>query len=104
MSLTTATPFQSNPSTFTLVGDTRGGPPTTYVWTKNDEVITRNGEVVGNGPYNVSIRVDQANRENAGYASILVVTGDLPGIYEYIVSNRAMTSNVTGTFGVQGNL
>ena len=104
VSLITATPFQSN--TFTLTGRTRGGPPTTYTWTRNGVETTRNSEVVGNGPYTISMRLisgaRQADRLNPGYISTLIVTGDLPGVYEYTVSNRAMTSSVTQRFSIQG--
>ena len=107
VTLQTGTPFPSNPPTFTLVGTTRGGPPTNYTWTRNGVEITRNDEVVGNGLYTISIRLisgrSQAERLNPGYTSTLVVTGDLPGMYEYTVSNRALTSSVTSSFNIQGS-
>ena len=84
--------FQSNPPTFTLAGVTEGGPPTTYTWTRNGEVIT------DGGPYSISIAVTvdtQANRENAGYTSTLRVTGNLPGLYQYSVSNRAGNTRIS---------
>ena len=69
-------------------------------------MITRNSEVVaGNGAYRISIgltEISERNRLAAGYTSTLEVTGHHPGVYEYTVSNRAMTSNVTGSFGVEG--
>ena len=99
VNLATTPPFESNPPNFALTGVTRGGPPTAYTWTRNGEVIT------DGGPYNISIAVtvdNQTNRIAAGYTSTLVVTGDLPGVYQYSVSNRAMTSSVDDTFAIQG--
>lgn len=49
------------------------------------------------------IRVTQFNREAAGYTSTLAVTGDLPGVYEYTVSNRAMTSSIADSIYIEGN-
>ena len=104
VSLRTTTPFRSN--LFILAGMTRGGPPTNYTWTRNGVEITRNSEVVGGGPSNISIRLIsgelQTDRLSPVYTSTLVVTGDFPGVYEYTVFNRAMASSVTDSFGIQG--
>ena len=105
VSLSTATQFQSDPPTFTLFGYTRGGPPTTYTWRRNGIEITRNSEVVGSGTYSIKIgvtRVVEVDRLDSAYTSTLVVTGDLPGVYEYTVSNRAMASSVTDSYSIQG--
>ena len=93
--------FQSNPPTFTLRGMTRGGPPTTYTWMRNGEVIT------DGGPYSISIAVtlmyNLQTRINASYTSTLVVTGTFPGVYKYTVSNRAMTiSTLTNCIDIEG--
>ena len=91
--------FLSNTPTFTLAGVTRGGPPTTYTWTRNGSVIT------DGGPYSISIAVtadSQINRENAGYTSTLRVTGNLPGLYQYSVSNRATATTRSNSFSIEG--
>ena len=103
VTLQTAPPFGSN--TFSLLGNTRGGPPTNYTWTRNGVEITRNSQVVGDGPSRVSIILSgtsEANRLNPRYLSTLTITGNFPGMYEYSVINRAMTSSVTDNFGIQG--
>ena len=101
--VTTRSSFQSN--TFNLTGTTRGGPPTTYTWTRNGVDVTRNS-VVRDGSFAIYMRLKtgRAERErlNPGYVCILTVTGDLPGVYEYTVYNRAMTSNMTQSINIQG--
>ena len=93
--------FHSDPPTFTLVGDSVGGPPTNYTWRRNGEVITANSS------YNISIAVnngeDRASREQAHYTSTLVVTGIFPGRYEYSVSNPATSTPVTSYELIEGN-
>ena len=91
--------FQSDPPTFTLAGVTRGGPPTTYTWTRNGEVIT------DGGPYSISIAVtenNQANRQIAIYTSTLRVTGNLPGLYQYSVTNRATATSLSRSSNIEG--
>ena len=99
--------FMADPPTFTLRGDTRGGPPETYIWRRNGEVIS------DGGPYSISIRVNDVFRNNPNsmtrivnqesrYRSTLVVNGDLPGVYEYSVTNRATNTIVVDTFNVEG--
>ena len=91
--------FQSSPPTFTLAGVTRGGPPITYIWTRNGEVIT------DGGPYSISIAVTAdhlVNRQVAGYTSTLRVTGNLPGLYQYSVTNRASTTTRSSDFNIEG--
>ena len=84
--------LMSDPPTFTLVGDTSGGPPTTYTWTRNGQVITNNAS------YSISLQenLDNENvfRESL-YRSRLTVTGRLPGVYQYSVTNRATSGMVT---------
>ncbi len=96
--LNSSSSFQSDPPTFTLAGVTSGGPPTTYTWTRNGEVIA------DGGPYNISIAVTadtQEFREIASYTSRLLVTGHLPGVYQYTVSNRA-TNQRADSSNIQG--
>ena len=94
--------FQSDSPTFTLSGATRGGPPTSYTWRRDGEVLS------DSEAYSISIAVTsgyiQANRQNAVYSSTLVVTGNRPGVYEYTVTNRATTSPLSDTFLIQGKL
>ena len=78
---------------FTVVGDTEGGPPETYTWTRNGANIT-DGD-----PFSISIGVngvtDPRAYYNSRYRSTLTVTGRLPGVYQYSVSNRATNNTLT---------
>ena len=91
--------FLSNPpnATFTLFGATSGGPPTTYTWTRNGQVITNSAS------YSISIQVQRWSNgfQDSRYYSTLTVTGRLPGMYQYSVTNRATSSMVTGTFTIE---
>ena len=99
--------FGDDPPTFTLRGDTSGGPPETYIWRRNGQ------EISDGGAYSISIRVNDVfsnsptsttatvNRESR-YRSTLVVTGNLPGVYEYSVTNRATNTTVVDSFNIQG--
>ena len=97
VALISPTSFQSDPPTFTLLGATSGGPPTTYTWTRNGQVITNSAS------YSISIQVERSNAgfQNSRYRSTLTVTGRLPGVYQYSVTNRATSSMVTGTFTIE---
>ena len=99
--------FGNDPPTFTLRGDTSGGPPETYIW-------RRNGQEISDGyTYSISIRVNDVfsriptsmtatvNQESR-YRSTLVVTGDQPGVYEYSATNRATNATVVDSFNIQG--
>ena len=86
VSLSSSSSFLTDPPTFTLFGDTRGGPPTTYTWTRNGGVISNSAS------YSISIQVNEgslARFRESQYRSRLTVTGRLPGRYEYNVTNRA---------------
>ena len=99
--------FMDNPPIFTLHGNTSGGPPTTYIWKRNGEVI-RDGS-----SYSISIRVNdvfmimpntrtrEVNQQSR-YLSTLMVTGNLPGVYQYSVGNRATDSMIVDSFDIEG--
>ena len=95
------TSFQSDPPTFTLLGATSGGPPTTYTWTRNGQVITNNAS------YSISIEAQEdegtsgSTYQNSRYRNTLTVTGRLPGVYQYSVANRATSGMVTDTFTIE---
>ena len=96
--LVSLTSFQSDPPTFTLLGATSGGPPTTYTWTRNGQVITDSAS------YSISIQVErsQVGFQNSRYRSTLTVTGRLPGVYQYSVTNRATSGiMVADTFTIE---
>ena len=99
----------TDPQSFTLLGDTRGGPPEISTWTRNGEVIS------GNDSYSISLAVNEVNRidvfENdfddsilrqSRYRSTLTVTGNLPGVYVYSVINRALSTPRTASFTIEG--
>ena len=102
--------FVADLPSFTLIGDTRGGPPVNSTWTKN-------GEVIGDGgSYNISLAVNEVNTyrldntdlfdsvilQESSYRSTLTVTGNLPGVYVYSVINRAMSAPRTASFTIEG--
>ncbi len=96
--------FMATPPTFTLYGDTGGGPPVEYTWTRNGVVITNGGS------YNIFIGINndagQYTNEilsNAYYRSTLIVTGVLPGVYQYSVNNKAMPTSVDRDINIEGN-
>ena len=97
VSIITPSSFLSDPLIFTLCGATIGGPPTTYTWTRNGQVITNNAS------YSISIQVERspAGFQNSRYRSTLTVTGRLPGVYQYSVTNRATSGMVTDTFTIE---
>ena len=97
------------PPSFTLLGNTRGGPPEISTWTRNGEVISDNDS------YSISLAVNKINRINvfeddfndailrqSRYRSTLTVTGNLPGVYVYSVSNRALSAPKTASFTIEG--
>ena len=93
---------------FTLIGNTIGGPPETSTW-------TRNGVTIDGGSYSISLTVpgvtSTATRDliavnqifkQSRYHSTLTVTGNLPGVYVYSVINRAMSAPRTASFTIEG--
>ena len=99
----------ADPPSFTLLGDTRWGPPEINNWTRNGEFISDNDS------YSISLAVNEVNRidvfEDAfdnrvlvqsRYRSTLTVTGNLPGVYVYSVINRAMSTPRTASFTIEG--
>ena len=84
---------------FTLAGDTEDGPPETYTWTRNGAPITNNNS------FSISVGVNgvtAAAYDLSRYRSTLTVTGTLPGMYQYSVSNRA-TTTLTSNINIEGN-
>ena len=88
--------FDLNAPSFTLYGDTRGGPPTTYTWTRDGQIITHGGQ------YNISIAVNETVYHESRYRSTLTVTGYLLGDYRYTVTNRATTTIKTTAITIEG--
>ena len=99
----------TDPPSFTLLGNTRGGPPEISTWTRNGEVISDNDS------YSISLAVNEVNRidlfmedfdeailQQSRYRSTLTVTGYLPGMYVYSVINRAMSTPRTASFTIEG--
>ena len=86
---------------FTLAGDTKDGPPEAYTWTRNGAPITNNDS------FSISIGVNGVNNPSAYdfscYRSTLTVTGMLPGMYQYSVSNRATPNTLTSSINIEGN-
>ena len=102
-------PFMADPPSFTLIGDTTGGPTVTRNWTRNGE------EISDGGSYRLSLEVPGVDRidvyissfndtifRQSHYRSTLTVTGNLPGVYVYSVINRAMSAPRTASFTIEG--
>ena len=97
--------FTATPPNFTMYGDTGGGPPVENTWTRNGAVITNNDSysisITLNGPVTTST-INLLS--NAFYRSILIVTGVLPGVYQYSVNNKATPSSLDRDFNIEGNI
>ena len=100
VSLSSSSSFLTDPPTFTLFGNTSGGPPTTYTWTRNGHVINNNASYSISRP-RVNEAITARFRESH-YRSTLTVTGRLPGVYQYSVTNRAMSTMRNGSFNIEG--
>ena len=90
--------FMADAPFFTLISSTSGGPPESYTWTRNGE------EISDGGSYSISIGV--SGHEDAftmsRYVCSLRVIGNLPGVYQYSVSNRAMSNMRTASYAIEG--
>ena len=101
--------FMADPPSFTLIGDTTGGPPETSTWTRNGVTISDGGS------YSISLTVPGVTTtdtldliavnqifQQSRYRSTLTVTDNLPGVYVYSVINRAMSAPRTASFTIEG--
>ena len=80
--------FSSHPPTFTLAAGTIGGPPTTFYWSRNG------ARIINGSTFRYNIALNGTNNRflaASAFVSYLTVTGRFPGIYEYSVTNRAMS-------------
>ena len=99
--------FSSNSPEFNLRADTSGGPPEEYFWTINGEPISDDDTfdiiliVVTTIP---GSQPRQDALENSRYNSTLIVRGNLPGVYQYTVNNRATPTMVTSSVNIEGML
>ena len=96
----------ADPPSFTLIGDTTGGPPETSTWTRNGVTISDDG-ITLTVPGVDTIHVYYSNFNHlifrqSRYRSTLTVTGNLPGVYVYSVINRAMSTPRTANFTIEG--
>ena len=71
------------PPLLTLMGITRGGPPTDRNWTRNGRTPTGVTESISAVPQNANRRY-----QDSIYESTLTVVGRQPGIYRYTATNR----------------
>ena len=98
--------IMADPPSFTLIGDTIGGPPVTNIWTRDGDVIS------DGGPYSISVEVNEINTldvesvrevlQESPYRSTLTVVGNIPGVYAYSVINRSMLSSRTANITILG--
>jgi hypothetical protein len=80
--------FIATTPTFTLVGKTSGGPPTTYTWTRDGvEITNSSSDSISLSLNTVPMEPDTADNRAAYLASLyrstLTVTGVFPGVYQY---------------------
>ena len=95
--------FTSSNPTFTLEARTSGGPPTTSTWTRDGVEITSGISLaLDTIPQDPPTADNLAAYQNTRYTSRLVVTAVFPGLYQYSASNRAMASQRTASFNVEG--
>ena len=90
--------FMDDLPTFTLIGETRGGPPTIYNWTRDDIDITNSGK----STISISLKDVEEKYIESVYVSTLVVSGNLPGVYQYTVGNRAMSFKANHRITIEG--
>lgn len=102
--------FLSDPPTFTLAGDSSGGPPTDDYWRFNlANPGTREVRIRPGDPgFNISIEMNgyslEAYRE-VRYRGKVTVTGYYPGAYVYHVTNRMFYRfTFQGRFTIEGLL
>ncbi len=95
--------FTATPPNFTLYGDTGGGPPVEYIWTRNGVVITNNDSYHIYFELNTdATRFTRERLSNAFCRSPLIVTGVLPGVYRYSVNNKATPTSVRRDINIEG--
>ena len=100
-----ASTFTGNSPEFSLRADTSGGPPVEYFWTRNGEPISDDDtfDIALDVTSTSSVSEPAASTlRSARYNSILVVRGNLPGLYQYTVGNRATPAMVTSSFNIEG--
>ena len=94
--------FLADPPTFTLMGETRGGPPTTFHWRRNGVEITNSSLFT----ISISLKNVEERFTESVYVSTLVVRGNLPGVRTYICKQvlvycfNAATNNPVHPCGV----
>ena len=97
--------FTGNSPEFSLHADTSGGPPVEYHWARNGKPIS------DDDTFDIALDVTSTSfgstpvastLMNARYNSTLIVRGNLPGVYEYTVGNRATPTMVTSSFNIEG--
>ena len=99
--------FPGNPPEFNLRADTSGGPPVEYFWTRSGERISDDDTFDIILIVVTSIPASQPRPDTLGnsrYNSTLIVRGNLPGVYQYTVGNRATPTMVTSSFNIEGIL
>ena len=52
--------------------------------------------------YAISLKNGEERFTESVYVSTLVVRGNLSGVYQYSVTNRAMTNSRDGSFTIEG--
>ena len=90
--------FLSDYPTFTLVGESRGGPPTFSYWTRNGIRITPNDSFL----ISLSFQSIGTRSIHSVYLSTLVVNGTFPGVYQFSATNRIMSNWSSNSIAIQG--
>ena len=99
--------FTANPPEFSLRADTSGGPPEEYFWTRNGERISDDDTFDIILIVVTTLPASQPRQDalgNSRYNNTLIVRGNLPGLYEYTVRNRATPTMVASSINIEGIL
>ncbi len=92
--------FLSGTPNFTIIGNTRGGPPTNCAWMKDGIAINTTAQ------FNISTRAIPQNMEmryqDSIYESSMTVVGRHPGMYQYSATNL-LSPILTDTLLIEGN-
>ena len=93
------TNFMGDPPVFTIIGETWGGPPTYYNWTKDGVLLTNSHQ------FSITIEAIPQSEgfryHDSIYHSTLTVNGHLPGSYKYRVKN-VVSEVIASSIIIQG--
>ena len=84
---------------FSLHGVSKGGAPTSFTWRRNGIVLT------SSSLYTIAAPVLACSENPCSerfYRSRVIVTGKVPGVFPYTVTNADTGNDVVGTLDIEG--